>query len=171
MKIPAINNAIKLNDKTLIKNTRNPIDLYRMMKMYSQERKENIPFLRALLYSLDSIRYNCKMRIIKDDFGGILASYTYRFRKNSLDQKSMFIDVLVRNFKSLESKNLMGFIYRDMKNIAEKKNVQELTLLSAASDFALRKKYEKLGFKKDESIDIYKGYVMRTKIEDFLKNH
>lgn len=152
---------------TTIKNSRNPVELYKMMKMYSKERKDRFPYFEAALNSLNSILNNCKMRIIKDEFGNLLAAYTYKLRKNRLEQKSMFIDALVRNRTNPQSKQLMTDVYQDMKQIAAKKKAQELTLYSVSNDKALRAKYEKLGFKKDESVQITGGYIMRVKTPDF----
>lgn len=74
------------------------------MRMYSKERHEKLPYLKAIFNCIDSMVHNCKMRIIKDNSGEILASYTYCFKKNRLGEKSMFIDALVRNRKKQDSK-------------------------------------------------------------------
>lgn len=170
MKILFNNNIIRnKNVNRQIKSTRNPYYLYKMMKMYSQERKEIFPYIRAILNSIDTILNNCKMRLIKDEFGNIIGAYTYRLRKNRLGQKSMYIDVLVRNFKIPESKDSMHRIYKDMKDIAQKKKAEEMTLFSGINDTALRHKYESLGFNKDEKTFIYGGYFMKVKTKDFLK--
>ena len=170
MKILFNNNIIRnKNINRQLKSTRNPIALYKMMKMYSQERKEIFPYIRAILNSIDTILNNCKMRLIKDKFGNIIAAYTYRLRKNRLGQKSMYIDSLVRNLKKPESKDSMKHIYKDMKDIAQKKKAEEMTLFSGINDTALRNKYESLGFNKDEKTFIYGGYFMKVKTKDFLK--
>lgn len=170
MRISNKTNIIKTKiENRQIKSTRNPISLYKMMKIYSQERKEIFPYFQAILNSIDTMLNNCKMRLIKDEFGNIIAAYTYRLRKNRLGQKSMYIDALVRNFKKHESKNSMNHIYKDMKDIAQKKKAEEMTLFSGINDTALRSKYESLGFNKDEKTFIYGGYFMRVKTKDFLK--
>lgn len=156
--------------KYTLKNTRNPLDLYKMMSLYSHERKESFPHLRVLFYTIDTIFHNCKMRVAKDSFGKIIAAYTYRLRKNRLDEKSFYVDALVRNLQHNESKNLMPVIYRDMKAMAQRKKAKELTLFSGVLDKNLRKKYERLGFQKDERVYVYGGYIMRTKIDKFLQN-
>ena len=153
-----------------IKNTRNPVELYRMMKMYSTERKESYPIIRAIINSLDIMLANYKMRLAKDNSGKILAAYTYNMRKNRFNEKSMHIDALVRNRKNPESKEIMPEIYNDMKKIANNKNAKELTLFNYATDKGLRANYSKLGFKIDESVYILKAYVMRVKTKDFLNN-
>ena len=169
MKIPPANiYKHQYINSTGIKSTRNPVELYKMMKMYSKEREEKLPYLKAIIYCFDSMIYNCTMRLIKDDLGNMLAAYTYRMRKNRLEQKSMYIDALVRNRHNNTSKEVMENIYQDMKSIAESKKAEELTLFSMAKEKDLRKKYEKLGFRKDESVDVEGAYVMRAKIGDFL---
>lgn len=153
-----------------IKSTKNPIMLYRMMKLYSKERHEKFPNLEAVVNSIDSMSRMCGMRVLKDKFGNLLAAYTYKIRTNRMSQKSMFIDVLVRNRKNPESKNIMNNIYQDIKDLAIKKEAKEITLFSIAKDRALRSRYEKLGFQKDESVDIDRGYIMRVKVQEFFKN-
>lgn len=165
---PSVTIKTSSNKVYQLKSTRNPIDLYKMMKMYSKQRKELFPLFRAVVNSLDSMFNNCSMRVIKDDIGNLLAAYTYRFRKNRLEQKSLYIDALVRNFDNLDSKNLIDDVYTDMKNIAHNRNAQELTLFSKADERALRGKYEKLGFIKDEKSNVFGGYIMRVKTEEFL---
>ena len=80
----------------------------------------------------------------------------------------MYIDALVRNRQNTASKGVMKSLYQDMKNIAESKKAEELTLFSVAKEKDLRKNYESLGFRKDESVDITGAYVMRAKIWEFL---
>ena len=151
-----------------IKNTRNPIELYRMMKIYSKERKENLPIIRAILNSLDTILSNGKMRLVKDNTGKILAAYTYNLRRNRRDEKSMHIDALVRNRKNPKSKEIMPDIYEDMKQIANNQKAKELTLFNYLKDKKLRANYSKLGFKIDESVKIPQAFVMRVRINEFL---
>lgn len=159
-----------INFTSQINSTKNPINLYKMMKMYSKERNEKLPYLKAIFNCIDSMIHNCKMRLIKDDTGKILASYTYWFKKNKLGGKSMFIDVLVRNRKNQTSKNIINNIYQDMKRIAINKKAQELSLYSKANEPALRKNYEKLGFRKDEKEYIEGAYLMRVNINNFINN-
>lgn len=166
--LPATRNFTVTQHRPIIKSTRNPLELYKMMEMYTTERKERFPYLKIFLNCIDSMVFNCKMRIIKDEFGNLLAGYTYRLRKNRLGQKSLYIDALVRNRQNNASKEVMNSVYQDMKNIAESKKAEELTLFSVAKEKDLRKNYEKLGFKKDESVDITGAYVMRAKIWEFL---
>lgn len=156
--------------KSQIKSTKNPINLYKMMRMYSKERHEKLPYLKAIFNCIDSMVHNCKMRIIKDNSGEILASYTYCFKKNRLGEKSMFIDALVRNRKKQDSKNIINKIYQDMKKIAINKNAKELSLYSKANESALRKNYEKLGFQKDEKEYIEGAYLMRVNTNNFINN-
>lgn len=171
MKISPVNINPYLSKKVpTIQSTRNPVELFKMMKMYSKERKEKLPFFQAVINSLDSMLNNCKMRIIKDELGNLVAAYTYRLRKNRLSQKSMYIDALVRNRNNKQSKEIMDNVYQDMKNIAKNRKVEELTLFSKATEKDLRKKYEKLGFRKDEKVDVTGAYLMRVKLEEFLSN-
>lgn len=170
MKILPLKNCTPIINKTAFKNTRNPLNLYRMMEMYSMERKEKFPRIQAIINCIDSIFHNCKMRVVKDDKGDILASYTYRFCKNYLDERTMFLDALVRNRKKPESKLFLSEVYEDVKNIALSKKVKELNLFSMAKDVNLRKKYEQLGFKIDEKIYIEKAYLMKVNIDDFIKS-
>lgn len=170
MKIFPLKTCNPTIQKTNLKNTRNPLNLYRMMKMYSMERKENFPRIRAVLNCLDSMFHNCKMRLIKDANGNILASYTYNFRKNPLEEKTMFLDAFVRNRKNPQSKNIINEVYQDMKNIALHKKAKELTLFSKVNDTNLRKKYETLGFQIDNKTYIEKAYFMKVRTDDFLKN-
>ncbi len=151
-----------------IKSSRNLFEIYRMMKLYSIERGDRFPTYEAIMNSLNSILSNCKIRFIKNEAGKILAAYTYRLRKNKLEEKSLFIDALVRNRQNAESKTLMPKIYQDIKKLAEKKQAKELTLYSVSKDKALRANYEKLGFKKDEKVWITGGYIMRVRTTDFL---
>lgn len=151
-----------------IKSSANPVQLFKMMKMYSKERNEHFPNIQAVLNSLNSILTNCRMRIVKDKSGNLLVAYTYKLRKNRLDEKSMYIDALVRNRSNEQSKTLMKEVYKDMKNIALNKHAEELTLYSVAKESALRSNYEKLGFKKDETVWIKGGYIMRVRINNFL---
>ena len=73
MKILFNNNIIRnKNINRQLKSTRNPIALYKMMKMYSQERKEIFPYIQAILNSIDTMLNNCKMRLIKDEFAILL---------------------------------------------------------------------------------------------------
>lgn len=153
---------------TKIKNTRNPIQLYRMMKMYSKERNESFPIIRAILNSLDVMLANYKLRLAKGNDGEIIAAYTYTIRRNRRDEKSMHIDALVRNRNNLYSKEVMPDIYNDMKQVANKKNAEELTLFNYTLDSKLRANYSKLGFKIDESVNIPKAYVMRVKTKNFI---
>ncbi len=155
--------------KLQIKNSKNPADYFKVMKMYSVERKEKFPNISAFIYSLDSILSGCGLRAVKDECGNLLTAYTYRLRKNKLEQKSMYIDALARD-RSKNTKPIMHQIYSDMKSIAIKKNAEELTCLSAAKDKALRAKYEKLGFKIDPKVDILKGYIMRSPVKNFLNS-
>jgi len=111
----------------------------------------------------------CGLRTIKDNSNNLLVAYTYRLRKNKLEQKSLYIDALVRN-RSENTKPLMCRIYNDMKNIALKKQAKELTCYSVSSDKALRSKYEKLGFKIDPKVDILHGYIMRCPIKEFANS-
>lgn len=169
MRIYTKNNTFFSNTyKYDIKSSKNPVELYKMMKLYSFERKEKYPVLEALLNSLNSILTNCKMRLIKDKTGNLLAAYTFKLRKNRLGKESVYIDALVRNRTEKKSKSLMPYIYQDMKNIALENKAKELTLYSPTSDKALQKNYEKLGFKKDERTWITGGYIMRVNINDFL---
>lgn len=168
MKIESFGRLYQPINKIEIKSTRNPVDLYKMMKMYSQERKEIFPWIHAVLNCIDTMLCNCKMRIVKDDCGNLLASYTYKFIKNEFGQKSMYLDALVRNRKRQESKNVINYIYKDMKKIATDKQAKELTLYSKANEKALRRKYEQLGFKNDERNSIEKAYFMRVPTIDFL---
>lgn len=169
MKIQPVKIYSSQNKPFQIKSTRNPLNLYKMMKMYSCERKEIFPWIQAISNSLDTIFKNCKMRIIKDEKGNILASYTYKIRTNRRDKKSMFIDAFVRNRKNPESKELTKELYKDMKNIAIKKNAEELTLYSCVEDYALRRKYESLGFKNDDRVFIEDAFLMRAKTDEFMK--
>lgn len=153
-----------------ITDSRNPVKLFQMMKLYSNERKDRFINLEALLNSFNSIFTRCKLRFIKDELGNLIAAYTYKLRKNRLNQKSMYIDVLVRDRENLCSKEIMPYIYQDIKQIAKSNNAEELTLFSLANDTALRSNYEQLGFKKDERVWVTGGYVMRVRTNDFLKN-
>ena len=153
--------------KLKIKNSKNPADYFKVMKMYSVERKEKFSNILAFIYSIDSLLSGCGLRAIKDECGNILAAYTYRLRKNKLEQKSMYIDSLARD-RSKNTKPLMHRIYSDMKNIAIKKEAEELTCFSVIKDKALRAKYEKLGFKTDPKVDILHAYLMRSPIKNFL---
>ena len=170
MKIVSVLNRTPNNNRPYkITSSACPMKLYKMMKMYSKERKEHFPRIQAILNSLDTMFSLCRMRVAKDSLGNILAAYTYRFRKNRLGEKSMYIDALVRNFDKQESKNVMPQLYEDMKNIALKKKVKELSLFSAIKDKSLREKYRKLGFVEDHKTFIFGGYFMKTNTENFLK--
>ena len=85
--LPATRHFDTTQHRPIIKSTRNPLELYKMMKMYTTERKERFPYLKAFFNCIDSMAFNCKMRVIKDEFGNLLAGYTYRLRKNRLEQK------------------------------------------------------------------------------------
>lgn len=164
-----VNNLIYTPYKYKITSSKNPADYFKMMKMYSIERKNKHPNLFAIFNGLDSFLSGCGLRTIKDESGNLLAAYTYKFRKNKLEQKSMFIDALARE-RSKNTKPLMHRIYSDMKNLAQKKKAEELTCYSVALDRGLRAKYEKLGFKIDSKVDIPKGYIMRSPITRFLNS-
>lgn len=152
-----------------IKNSRNPLNYIRMMKLYSKERQESFPNLFAIFNGLDSFLSRCGLRIIKDKNNKILIAYTYKLRKNKLEQKSIFIDALVRD-RNKRTKCLMTSIYNDMKNIAKKKKAEEVTLFSKVLEKNLRSKYEKLGFKIDHKANIPHGYIMRVQLKDFLNS-
>lgn len=155
--------------KLQIKNSRNPADYFKLMKMYSVERQENFPNISAFIYSVDSMLSGCSLRAVKDESGNLLAAYTYRLRKNKLEQKSLYIDALVRD-RSKNTKPLMHRIYSDMKNTAQNKKAEELTCFSVSKDKALRAKYEKLGFRIDPKVDILHAYLMRSPIKNFLNS-
>lgn len=155
--------------KLPIKNSRNPADYFKLMKMYSVERQEKFPNISAFIYSLDSILSGCGLRAVKDESGHLLAAYTYRLRKNKLEQKSLYIDALVRD-RSKNTQPLMHRIYSDMKNTAQNKKAEELTCFSVSKDKALRAKYEKLGFRIDPKVDILHAYLMRSPIKNFLNS-
>ena len=166
------NNIIQSNPyKNLrIKSSKNPLKLYNAMKIYSKERNEKAPFYKAFINSINTILNNCKMRYINNENGDLSAAYTYKLRKNSLGKKSMYIDILVRDKTNNQSKTAINKIYSDIKQIANKNKVKELTLFVNLNDSGLIKKYEELGFHKDEKLFIHGGYIMRANPEKFLSN-
>ena len=152
-------------------SSKNPIELFRLMRMYSKERKEKYVYINAIANCINAILTNCRVKVMKDKMNNFIAGYTYRLRKNRMWQKSMYIDALVRNFNHPHSKESMETIYHDIKSTARDKNAEEITLFSLLDDIELRKRYERLGFKKDEKTFINGGYIMRVKTKDFLDNN
>lgn len=164
-----LSNLTYIPQKLKITTSRNPADYYRLMKLYSKERKDNLVNFRAFINAADSLISRCGLRVIKDEDGSLLAAYTYKLRKNKLEQKSIYIDALARD-RSKNTKSLMPRIYSDMKNIAIKKNASELTCFSVAKDKHLRTMYEKLGFRIDPKVDIFQSYLMRSPVNNFLNS-
>lgn len=164
-----LSNLTYIPQKLKITTSRNPVDYFRLYKLYSKERNADLVNFRAFIYSADSLLVRRGLRVIKDEDGSILAGYTYKLRKNKLEQKSIYIEGLARN-KSKNTKSFMHQIYSDMKNIAIKKNAEELTCFSMTTDHALRAKYEKLGFRIDHRVDIVQAYLMRTPVNNFLNS-
>ena len=165
--IPPKNNAYK------IRTTYSPKKLYDMMKMYTENRNEKHKYLNILDYMLSTMLRGCGLRVIETPKGEMLAAYTYKMRKNRLEEKSMFIDGIARNFsteKNQISKNLMSRLYEDIKKTAQKKKAKEITLFVYAKEKGLRKNYEKLGFKEDLKFYMYRVCLMRVRTENFLNN-
>lgn len=155
-----------------VKQNYSPLTLYNFFRLYSNTRHERWRLINPLSYMIDCISRFYKLRVVKDENGKILAGYTYKFRKNRLDEKSMFIDALARNKSqknNSKTKNLMPQIYDDIKKMALKHKAEEITLFVKANDRKVRKNYEKLGFKIDETCDIERAYVMRTRVKNFLE--
>lgn len=155
--------------KLQIENSKNPADYFRLMKIYSKERNNTFPNITAVVNLIDTLLSGCKLRAVKDEAGNLLAGYTYRFRRNKLEQKSLFIDALARK-RNQNTKQFMPQIYNDMKNIATKKKAEEITLFSVVKDASLRAKYEKLGLQIDPKVDILNAYLMRSPVKKFLSS-
>ena len=154
-----------------LKNSKNPIKLFQVMKIYTKERRERFVFYHTILNCLNIILTNCKLRIIEDKSKDLIAGYTYKIRKNRRWEKSMYLDTIVRNFENPISKNYMQMVYEDIKKIAQTKKAEEITLFSKSNDEKLQKKYEKLGFQKDAKSFVYGGHIMRAEIKSFLNNN
>lgn len=152
----------------IIPSTKNPVKIFRMMKLYSIERQEKFPRAEAFINTLFAIFSKCKMKAINDNTGHLLASYTYKLRKNRRGENAIYINTLVRNRKNSESKNIMKTIYQDIKQTAENAKAEEITLFSVLKDKKLQSNYETHGFTKDDKVFIPGGYIMRVKTKDFL---
>lgn len=151
-------------------NSKNPVKMYNMMKLYSRERSEKFPCLQALLHTFYAICTKCKLKAVKDNCGKLLAAYTYKLRKNRKGEKSLYINTLVRKRDIKNSKKIMKDLYNDIKVTAQHSDAKELTLFSELKDTKLQENYEKLGFKKDHKVFIHGGYIMRVRTKDFLKD-
>lgn len=170
----AFKGAGRVVDELAIKRFRSPKNWINYFGVYEKGRgTTSFRYYAAMLHDLaNGFFSNCKLRLIKDEKGNILAGYTYYFRKNKLGEKSMYIDSLARS-KSSElgpkSKTLMPKIYEDVKNTALAKKVKELTLFVYAGDNKLRRKYESLGFAEDTKVFVQKLYLLRVRIENFYR--
>lgn len=164
---PAIQNSQTIRSSLSVKK------LFNFFQMYGKGRNEKVLNLRAFVDSFSAISNGCGLRIAEDKQGNILAGYTYKIRKNRLEERSMYIDGLARNLdenKKNISKNLMTEIYEDIKKTAIKKKVKEITLFVYAGENGLKRNYQRLGFKEDHRCNIEKVYLMRVRLEDFLNN-
>ena len=147
--------------------------LYRFFEMYGRGRNEKALHLRTVQNSVSAVTRGCGLRIIEDEKGNILAGYTYKIRKNKLEEKSMYIDGLARNLsddKKDITKDLMTQVYEDIKKTALKKKAKEVTLFVYAGENGLKKNYQRLGFYEDAKCNINKVYLMRVRLQDFLNN-
>lgn len=156
-----------------MKSSLSPVKLFKFFEIYGRGRDENLLYLRTLQDSFSAMSRGCGLRIIEDENGNLLAGYTYKMRKNKLDEKSMYIDGLARNLsedKKEITKNLMTGVYEDIKKTAQKKKAKEVTLFVYAGENGLKKNYESLGFKEDAKCNIQKVYLMRVRVQDFLDN-
>ena len=153
-----------------IVSSRNPIKLFKAMNLYSIERKEKNPLLRALMNSLNVILSNSKFKYIKDLSGNILAAYTYKCRETHSGKKSFYIDTLVRNRAMCHSKFAIIKLYNDMSQTVKEKALDELALFSPLKDKKLKENYYKLGFKNDEKTFVHGGFILRAKPQDFKPN-
>lgn len=164
---PLVQNSQKIKSSHSVKK------FFNFFQIYGKGRKELFLNLRAIVDTCSSISNGCGLRIAEDSKGNILAGYTYKIRKNRLEERSMYIDGLARNLSDSKkdvSKNLMTEIYEDMKKTAIKKKVKEITLFVHAGEDGLKSNYKKLGFKEDHRCNIEKVYLMRVRLEDFLNN-
>lgn len=172
-------NIQKLTYNPIIKNQQ-PIrsslsvkKFFKFFQVYRKGRNDRFLNLIAIVDTCSSMSNGCGLRIAEDSKGNILAGYTYKIRKNRLEERSMYIDGLARNLsddKNEISKNLMTKIYEDIKKTAIKKRVKEITLFVHAGDDGLKRNYKRLGFKEDHRCNIEKVYLMRVRLEDFLNN-
>lgn len=118
--------------------------------MYERGRKVKSPFSSMIVDAMYAIFTNCRLKIFKNKKGDMLAGYSYMLRKNS--------------------KHVMTNVYEDIKSVAQKNNVKEITLFNYAKDKNLRHNYGRLGFTVDEKCFVEKLYLMRVRTEEFLKN-
>lgn len=173
---PVFKGVGKIVDELSVKRFRSPKNWINYFDLYEKGRgTKSVRYYFSMLQDLASgWCSNCRLKLMKDNNGNILAGYTYKLRKNRLGEKSMYIDSLARSkSKNLDvkSKELMPKIYQDIKNTALAKKVKELTLFVYAGDNKLRKKYESLGFAEDIKVYVQKLYLLRVRIENFYKKN
>lgn len=144
--------------------------LSEFINMYTTTRKEAFPTLKNILYFIETICSNKRLRILENDKGEIIAGYTYKLRKNKLEEKSLYIDGLARNRNNPVSKSVMTNVYNDIKKFAEKKKRKEITLFVYVKERRLRDNYQKLGFEIDHKCNLEKVYLLRVRLENFLNN-
>lgn len=144
--------------------------LYDFFDIYSRSRKEVFPKLKTIIYSVDTVFTNTHLRVLENKDGNIIAGYTYKYRKNKLEEKSLYIDGLARNTDNPISKTIMTQVYNDIKNLAIRKKIKEITLFVHAGERRLRDNYHNLGFETDHKCRIEKAYLLRVRVEKFLNN-
>lgn len=137
---------------------------------YGKGRNNRFPVLEAAFDSVSAILNNERLRIFEDSNGKIIAGYAYKLRKNKLGDRSMYIDGLARDLENKSSKEIMTYVYDDIKKTAIKVKAKEITLFVYASDPRLKQNYSRLGFSEDKKCYVEKLYLMRVKTKDFLNN-
>lgn len=153
-----------------VMDSRSLIDFSKFFLMYERGRKVKSPFSSMIVDAMYAIFTNCRLKIFKNKKGDMLAGYSYMLRKNSKGEKSLYLDGLSRNLDNKNSKHVMTNVYEDIKSVAQKNNVKEITLFNYAKDKNLRHNYGRLGFTVDEKCFVEKLYLMRVRTEEFLKN-
>ncbi|HIS37284.1 TPA: hypothetical protein IAC10_11780 [Candidatus Scatousia excrementigallinarum] len=164
---PLTTNTYKMKSSLSIKK------LYKFFEMYGRGRNEKALHLRTFQDSLSAVTRGCGLRVMEDAEGNLLAGYTYKMRKNKLEEKSMYIDGLARNLsedKKEITKGIMTSVYEDIKQLAQKKKAREITLFVYAGERGLKKNYQRLGFYEDPKCNINKVYLMRVRTKDFINN-
>lgn len=151
-----------------VKRSFSPKDYFNHFDLYSRGRKDTYHYFSAAKYLLQTATfYPVNLRQVKDK-NGILASYTYVRRKNKFNEKSLYIDSLERNKNNPLSKLAILGIYQDIKKVALKNKIKEITLFVFFKDKNLKKHYERLGFKQDRLFFNKSVDLMRVRTENFI---
>lgn len=157
----------------VIKKSSSPITLWKHFQVYESGREGNKKFFSILYDVLDSVFNFRSLKVVKNEKGDVLAGFTYKLRKNKMDERSVYVDSIARNQKAEfndYTKTLMTSVYSEIKKTAAVKKAKEITLFVYSGEKHLRQNYERLGFKIDNKCDVKKVYLMRTPIDKFLNN-